>query len=355
LQRFKFLFWNSAVCVAWSIALALVIPKEYTAKATILPPTEEQTGLNMSSLLRGLSISGVHVPLTVTPSDMVQSLLQSDRVLRAVASDMDPRIAYGIHDSSDAVARLRKNARFRVTPLGVVEISVAAPRADQAAALANAYVEELDHLTRILRMNRGRRIRIFVEGRLSVIRAQTDSLQVQLAALQSKHHAAALTPALNSSMEAAAQLAAKRMDAQFQLDLARSFASGASQEVRMREDTLAAIDRAIGRPRPLGTGTASVIRDLRAHESTLASLSEQYEDARIEETRDVVSIEALDSARPPRKPSYSNKRTFAAGALGVSILGGLGWLLVDTSGRPASSPRAPSRGGVSPAIAPLRD
>ncbi len=333
----RFVIWNTLLVTALGILLAVVLPRKYTATATILPPSEEQTGLSMSSLLRGLTIPGVRTPLTVTPSDMVLSVLDSDRIRSAVARRIDPRTVYGIKDSLDAREKLRKNSRFSVTPLGLVEVRVVAPTAQNAADLCNSYIEELDRFTRSQRMTRGHRVRVFIEQRVADERAILDSLGKSVSAFQKANRAAPLSPSAATSVDASARLYAERLNARFQLDLARTYASDNSQEVRTLETRLEALDKQLDQLPHAGMEMARMTRDLKAHEQAYGFLTAQYEDARIEEARDVVAFDVLDRAVPPRKASWPRKRYFGLGAFAIGLLGSLAWVGLGRSG-PAARP-----------------
>jgi tyrosine-protein kinase Etk/Wzc len=334
-----------ANCLAFALAgylVALVIPKRYTARTSILPPSEEQTGLSISSLLRGIMVPGVRVPQAVTASDMVQALLESDRLRVAVGRRIDPRKVYGIRDSIDAYEKLRRRAHFKVTQLALIEIRVDAPTAGDAAALANTYVEELDRFVRTQRMSRGHRTRVFVEHRLADVRANLDSAQAVLSRYQQRHHAPALGTAATTAVESMARLYADRMSLQFQLELARSYAAENSQEVRLLEARLAAMDKELDRLPPMGMEMGRLLRDVKVLEAAFTYLTAQYEDARIDEARDVMALEVLDTAAPPSKASWPRKRYFAAGGLVLGLLGGVGWVL---SGAPGSRETdGPARG-----------
>ncbi|HVP37838.1 MAG TPA: GNVR domain-containing protein [Candidatus Saccharimonadales bacterium] len=341
--HWKTLLLNCVACALAGLLLAVVLPKRYTALATILPPSEEQTGMSIASLLRGIVVPGVRVPQAVTASDMVQSVLESARLRAAVAARLDPREVYGIRDSLDALEKLRSRSRFMVTPLGVIEVRVEAPRPKDAAELANDFVDELDRFLRTQRMTRGHRTRVFVESRLAGVRANVDSLLQELANYQQRHHAPALGPAATSATETGAHAYADRMNLEFQLELARSYATENSQEVKLLEARLAAMDKELDRLPPLGRETARLMRDLKAYEQAFTYLTAQYEDARIEEARDVVTLDVLDTATPPRKPSWPRKRYFAAGGLLIGVLGSLGWVM---AGAPGS--RSGGRAGTAP-------
>ncbi len=319
------LAWLCATGALLGLGLGFVLPRRYTALTTILPPSEEQTGLSVASLLRGISVPGVRVAQSVSASDVMMSVLESDRLRRTLDERVNLKSIYGGRTPNEARERLRRKSRFKITPMGVIEIRVEAPGAEQAARLCNLYAEELDRFVRTQRMTKGHRTRIFIEHRMADVRASLDSLQQKISEYQRVHHAA-INPTTSAGSETSARLFAERLNLQFQLELARSYAAENSQEVRMLETRLSTLDRELDRLPPLGMGVARLMRDLKGLEGAYAFLGAQYEDARIEEARDVVALEILDPARPPEKPSWPKKRILAAAGLLTGLLVGLAWV-----------------------------
>ncbi|MBI5837558.1 MAG: hypothetical protein HZB25_09960 [Candidatus Eisenbacteria bacterium] len=330
--HWRILAWCCAVSTALGILLAFVLPARYIAITTLLPPTEDQTGLSLTSLLRGISVPGVRVAQAVSASDLMLSVLESDWMRRRVGGRVDLCRVYSVRDTLDAREKLRRKSKFKVTPLGVIEIRVEAPQADDAARLANTFTEELDRFVRTQRMTKGHRTRVFIERRMADVRADLDSLQHEFSEYERLHHAAALGSGMNPGSESGARLFAERLNIQFQLELAKSYSAGNSQEVSLLEARLGALDKELDRLPPVGMGIARLLRELKGLEGAYAFLSAQYEDARIEEARDVVALEVLDAARPPRKPSWPKKKLFAAASLAVGLLSGVSWVAVGAPG-----------------------
>ena len=65
-----------------------------------------------------------------------------------------------------------------------------------------------------------------------------------------------------------------------------------------------------------------LVRDVKAFEQVQALLTAQYEDARINEARDIVTIDVLDVAVPPERKARPKRGTMMGGAFLLSL--GLG-------------------------------
>ena len=51
-------------------AIAFLLRPWYRAEAELLPPSEEETGVGIASLLRGMAVPGIRIPTQVTPADV---------------------------------------------------------------------------------------------------------------------------------------------------------------------------------------------------------------------------------------------------------------------------------------------
>src|SRR5262245_45450153 len=78
-------YWRrAAIGVLAGTALAAIIafvwPPTFIARATLLPPTEEDTGFSAASILRGLNMPGIKIPSRSGPEDVTVSILRSRRL-----------------------------------------------------------------------------------------------------------------------------------------------------------------------------------------------------------------------------------------------------------------------------------
>jgi uncharacterized protein involved in exopolysaccharide biosynthesis len=329
----------AAVIVGTVLAavVALLWPPTYKATATLLPPTEEETGYSMASIFRGLSVPGIKIPSRSGPEDVAVSILSSRRIAGVLVQRFDLEKVYGIKSDQAAVARLQKSSTFHVDESGTILITVADGTAKRAADLANAYAEELDRFNREIRMTKGRRTRLFVERRLTETRRDLDAAEQALKNYGTKHKAVALSPEQMSTVESAAQLFATQASLQTRLGLAREYATANSEEVVRFQQQLDQVNRQIGALPELGLELAKLLREVKIQDQVFAFLSAQYEEARINEARDVPTVEVLDPASPPERRSWPRRGLLTGLGLVLSSLGALVWVAwsVRRAGGPA--------------------
>jgi tyrosine-protein kinase Etk/Wzc len=313
------------VATLLTIIVALLLPPWYRAQTVLLPPTEEQSGFGIANLVRGLAMPGVRIPTEATPADVFVAILNSRTISEQVVKHFDLQRRYRQKHLGDAVLELRQHTRFKLTETGTLEISVEDHDARRAADMANAYVDLLDRFNREVRMTKGRRTRIFLEQRLAETREELALSEQVLTDYQAKHKAVALSAEMSSAIESAAQLAAQRMALQVRLGVIRSYSRGTSEEQQQVLEQLAQLDRQLQRLPTTGVEIARLIRDVKVQEQLYLLLTAQFEDARLAEARDVVTVEVLDKAVPPERKARPKRSLLVAGVFLLSLAVGVAW------------------------------
>jgi len=321
---------RAAVAVIIGTILAAVVaflwPPTYKAEATLLPPTEEDTGFNATSIFRGLNLPGVKIPSRAGPEDVTVIILRSRRLAALLATRFDLASVYHLKSDQKVIAKLQKRSTFKVDESGSVNITVKDGDPKRAADLANGYIQELDRFNRDFRMTKGRRIRMFVEHRMAETRQSLDVAERALAAYGEKHRAVALSPDQMSTVESAASLFARQSVLQTRLGIVREYATEGSEEVREIRDELDQLNRQIARLPALSMDLATLLREVKVQEQVFALLSAQYEEARITEARDVPTVEVLDAATPPETRAWPRRGLLIAAGFMISLLGSVAWI-----------------------------
>jgi uncharacterized protein involved in exopolysaccharide biosynthesis len=304
--------------------IAFLLPPWYRAEAELLPPGEEETGMSLATILRGVAIPGVRIPTQVTPGDVFMVVLQSRRISEQIVDRFDLKTRYKKKLMVDAVAKLRRHTRFKLTTAGSIQIAVEDRDRQRAADMANAYVEFLDRFTRETRMTKGRRTRLFIQERLEETKQQLAAAEERLTDYQSRHKTVALSPGMSSAVEQGARIYAQRMALQVRLGVVRSYSRGGDEEIQIRQE-LAELDRQLRALPTTGLELARLVRDVKILEQVFELLTAQYEDARIAEARDIVTVDVLDVAKPPerkvrpRRAGMVLAAAFVSAALGVGL------------------------------------
>ncbi len=304
---------------------ALFLPAWYRAQATLLPPSEEESGFGLAGLFRGIGVPGIRIPTQSTPAEVFLAILESRGVNGAIVREFDLQGRYRRRLMEDAIRELRRHARFKLTQSGTLEITVEDRDPIRAAAMANAYVAQLDHFNREVRMTKGRRTREFVEGRLAQTRKELKVSEQQLADYQVRHKTIALSAEASSAVETGARLFAQRAALQVRLGVIQGYSRGPSDEAEQVRQQLVQLDRQLAALPGTGLELARLIRDVRAQEGLYILLQAQYEEARINEVKDVATVELLDRAVPPERRARPRRSILVVGAFLLSLGVGLLW------------------------------
>jgi uncharacterized protein involved in exopolysaccharide biosynthesis len=321
---------RAAAAVAIGTLLAVLVaflwPPTYVARATLLPPTEEDTGFSVSNLLRGIAVPGIRIPTRSGPADVTVSILESRRIAEVLVRQFDLRRAYGVGSVDAAIAALQDRSRFDVDEMGMIVIAVEDRDPKRAADLANAFARELDRFNREVRMTKGRRMRLFVETRLDATRRDLAAAEARLRDYARRNRTVPLSAEQMSMVESGAQLFAQKAALEVQVGVARGFAAESSEEVRRLRQQLEQVNRQIGALPELGVQMARLVRDIRVHEQVYALLSAQHEEARINEARDLATVEVLDEAVPPERRAWPRRGLLVAIGFVASVLLSAAWI-----------------------------
>jgi len=308
--------------------VVFLMPTWYKADAELLPPTEDETPIGLASLIRGVGLPGVKIPSQVSAGDVFVIILQSRRISDQMIQRFDLMKRYKKKFMEDAAKELHHHATFKLTDAGTIRISVEDTDKKRAADMANSYIEFLDRFNREARMTKGRRTRLFIESRLADTKSELAAAEQRLAQYQVKNKAIALTPGASSAVEQGARMLSRRMALQIRLGIVRGYSEGSEEEIQIRQE-LAQLDEQIRQLPETGLELARLMRDVKAEEQVFALLTAQYEDARITEARDVVTVEILDAAQPPEKKSRPHRIVTIALATMLAVSLGVGRVLLE--------------------------
>jgi len=337
-RRIRFLAVNIGVISLVALGVSFLLPKWYSARAVLLPPTEEESALSLSQLLpRGLG--GLKLPGAPTLSDLFVSVLKSRTVGDRIVERFRLVDRYGLPDREKALKELDGHTKLSLGDEGTIAISVEDRDPKVAAQMANAYVEELDNFNRLTRTSTARRTRQFIEERLGVVEHDLASAENSLSSYQQRKNVALLSPEARGQAEIGAGIMAQKLALEVKLNVLRQSLVESSEEVRRVKEELTAVERQLGTLPQAGVATMRLWRDLKVQEQLFELLTAQLEEARIRETRDTPTVQVLDAAVPPLHKSRPKRSLVVLAGMMLGGIGGLGFLVVTERG---------ARAGVGP-------
>ena len=308
------------------------------------PDTQSTSGMAMMAAFAakgggGLgSVAGDLLGLKTTGALFI-GVLRSQTSQERLVAQFDLEKVYGRRLITDARVKLDENTSISEDrKSGIITISVADRSPAEAAALANAYVNQLNSMVVQLSSSSARREREFLEERLKVVKQDLDDASNQLAQFSSKNNTLDIQQEGRAMLDAAANLSGQMIAAQSQLEgLRQIYTDGNPRvqslnarvaELRKQLERLSGANRAPGNiadPAPgspgglpypsiqnlplLGVKYADYYRRSKIEETVYELLTEQYELAKVEEAKETPSVKVLDPAKPPERKSSPPRLT----------------------------------------------
>ncbi len=160
--------------------ISFLWPATYVAGASIVPPMElagSKTGL--SSLLGNTEGALLRSVMdTTSVADLYVGILESRTVADAIIERFDLIHVYDVNESRFAAEKaLRKYTKIDASEEGIVYVTVEDSDPNRAAAMANAYVEELDKQNKKLSVGQATSKRIFLETRLKELEQKLSRIE----------------------------------------------------------------------------------------------------------------------------------------------------------------------------------
>lgn len=307
-----------------------VYPHTYKSTAVILPPEKSSSFMGLSSLLAQQNMTSLLSPsLSNASSQLYAEILKSRTVALDVIKKLGIQKEYDENDIYLAANKLSKEVDIEITKEGLIKVSVEyssrffpllfddlSKVKKMSANLTNAFVEALDKVNREKLTSKSKKARIFLETQIQQTRTTLDSVESALQDFQKNNKAISLPEQLKASLENAAKLKAEIAQTEIELGLMKynikqddkiyqSLLRKLEQLKQQYEniesgntDYLLSFERIPG----LGKQLTSLLREVKIQNEIYIFLQQQFYKEKIEENRDLPTVDVLDTAIPPNRP-----------------------------------------------------
>ncbi len=332
----RLLILNFFAAAIITFIVASFLPKWYASTASIFPPEKEAASMGLSSSLLGaglgsfLSGSGMSLPSFATLSDIYSAVLQSRIVAEGVIDENDLMNIYETESRENALRILAGHLSVNVGPEGIIRVAFEDKDPQHAADIVSSYIKQLNKVNRKIRTSRASATRQFIEERLDQTKVKLDNAENDYRDFQLKNKAISLDDQVRAMIDNLAALQGQLVLADIELGvLKRSFLS-THTKVKQQEAKIAEIKKQIkifeqGSPDAedgplsiplteapdLGLELVRLTRSLKIQEAIYELLTQQHEQAKIQEKRDTPTVQVLDYPRVPERKSRPKRATMA--------------------------------------------
>jgi uncharacterized protein involved in exopolysaccharide biosynthesis len=286
----------------------------YVAETNIMTPQQQSGAAAALAQLGALAGMAGAVGGLKSPADMYIGLLKSRTVADRMINRFGMMKIEGVKTREDARDILAKITGGTARKDGQITIKVAANDPGLAAAMANAYVEELASLTSRLAVTEAQKRRQFLEKELAKAKQNLVKAEIALGGVGVSENTLKFNPVAMG--QGLATLKAQITARELQLSSMRGVLTENSPDFRQAQRELAALRGQLGKfenTKPTG-GNAEYInryRDFKYNEVLFEQLAKQFEMAKIDESSDGAVIQVVDVAVPPERKSNTPKSKIA--------------------------------------------
>lgn len=294
-------------------AVSFALPEVYQANTKLLPPQQAQSGAAaLLSQLGGAGGIAAGVAGIKNPNDVYIGMLRSRSIGDKLIKQFDLQKAYDLDSLEKTRTRLEDNTVINSRKDGLIVIEVADENKKFVAPMANAYVDELLKLTKVLAVTEAAQRRVFFERQLELSKDNLASAEMTLKAALDTHGVISVDSDSRAIVETVGRLRAQISAKEIQLGSMRAFVTTNNQEYKRVQEELTSLKGELfklenGRPgqpsnKPaIGLENIKILRDVKYHQMLYELLSKQYEVARLDEAKDPSIIQVLDTAIEPER------------------------------------------------------
>lgn len=359
-SRKRFIFGVSLLFGIVAAVVTLLLPKTFTARTTMMPPQKESSASAMLGQLGGLaSLAGggggaASVLGLKNPADLYIGLLESRTIADALIQQFDLMKVYKAKRWSGARKELAAHTKILADKSSLIRISVQDHSARRAAAIANAYIEQLHDLMSHLAVTEAAQRRLFFDQQLQIEKEKLAEAEAALAATERRTGIIQPQGQAQAVIATIMQLQAQISAAEVELGALRTSATDQNPDVVTLQSQIVGLraqlaDFEKGHPQSAAiagnvlTPTSQVpaasleyirrARDVRFHETLFELLAQQYEMAKVDEAKQAQMIQVVDPALVPDMRSWPPRTLLVLLAIFLGLLLSSFWVILQSAYR----------------------
>ncbi|HET8826173.1 MAG TPA: GNVR domain-containing protein [Terriglobales bacterium] len=335
--------------VALALIVAFILPVRFESRARLMPPDQQSgTGLAMLAALAGHSSSGSSSSggigsalgggLGGVAGDLLGikssgalfvDMLEGPTVQDQIIGKFDLRKLYGLKYWEDARRELAARTTIKEDrKSGVITIAVADRDPRRAQQMAQAYVDALNGLVAKVSTSSARRERMFLEDRLKAVKQRLDSASQEFSEFASKSGTLNVPDQTKAMVDSEATLQGQLVAAESELEGVRQIYTDSNVRVKTLQARVASLKHEVEqmsgagadlasaqgdipggfpsiRKLPLvGVRWANLYRENKVQETVYELLTQEYEMAKIQEAKEIPSVNTLDAPMVPERKSF---------------------------------------------------
>lgn len=320
----KFIFFTTLIVSIVAVIYVLVIPKYWISTATILPANEQRNQLSFgSSSLLGISSSllggsfqtqGLDLLTIMNSRTFAEDVINKFNLISYFEIE-DPDtlvvIETAVKELNESVKRIGMNEET-----GLISIKIETKDRYLSSDIANYYWQKLEKYNLETRMSKGKQKRIFLEKRVEEVKANIIDLSQELLAFQKKHNIIKLEDQTSAIIQSYSELIIQKNKKELDLEFALEFTNSQNPNIDKLKLENQILTNKISELEEIQSNNkfkyilslnsipdkalkfANMTMNLGIQKQIYNFLYPQFEQAKIEEIKDLPTLEVIDKAIP---------------------------------------------------------
>jgi uncharacterized protein involved in exopolysaccharide biosynthesis len=323
-------------------ALSFALPNVYKAGARLLPPQQQSTSMALLSQLGGGASLAAGMAGLKNPNDLYVAMLKSRTIADRLISRFSLKNVYDTKSLEEARSELANNTSVISGKDGLIVIEVEDQDRKRVALIANAYVEELLRLTKVLAVTGASQRRMFFEKELEAAKDNLSKAEMNLKQALNSRGVTSVDAESRAVIERLARLRAAVSAKEIQINAMRAFVTEANPEFMRTNEELKSLRAELSKMEngtegsslnaaqtPEGLQSIKILRDVKYYEMLYELLSKQFEIARLDEAKDPSLIQVLDPAIEPERKVKPRRALIVLGSMLAAMVCAIAWILVE--------------------------
>ncbi|MEP1152468.1 MAG: hypothetical protein JXR20_11830 [Balneola sp.] len=352
----KFLLIQVIIISVVAVTLALIIPKKYSASATMLSPGSQSLISSILPLNMTRGLSGILGESGLSPNgdqtNTIMAILYSTQLAEKTINEFGLAERFGTTTFEETIKEFTQRYVVEITEETTIKLTVNFetelfhPQENEEEVKNLVYqvclfmVEELDSIYSNFGTEKARYERIVIERRYEQNKSDIIDLENEFKEFSETTGVIALPEQIQASILAIADLESRIKIEEVQLEIAENTFTPNSMEVQKRESIIKELKKQLNSMVSLSDSSTSISnvfpnyketpelalkysrlrRELAVQNLVYEFLTQQYEQLKIQEAKDTPSLQFVDSPRIPQKRSAPTRSIFV---ILIVLCGGL--------------------------------
>ncbi|MEM3136827.1 MAG: Wzz/FepE/Etk N-terminal domain-containing protein [Candidatus Nitrosotenuis sp.] len=322
----RFVLVNMMMIIILATVVVFLLPNWYRASVSIIPPKDQDmlsTLGTAGSMFRSLGTPRVINPFAQKLGAYnYLAILKSRTAMESVVRKFDLIRVYDISDNSmeKAVEALKDNVSFEIQDEDYITIEVLDKDRQRAADIANYFAQVLNEISIRLGTQEASNNREFIEKSLEKSKMDLLVAEEALRTYQEKTGILIAMERTSPTISAIADLYGTKARKEIELSIMRKKTSGDNPMVLQLELELNELNRKLSKFPEIATRSMQLYRDVVIYQKIIEFLTPIYEQAKIDEQKDVPVLLVLDKAVPPEQKAKPRRLVLIVTSMLITFL-----------------------------------